>query len=306
MSESVSENYDPLSPEEIAKIEDKLYDLRVNGNGLTRLLYFDKKTRDFGRLPGKGDGLQYGTYCMGPHIYDHEIGNPRFVYAIPLSGETPKNKQEATSAFKGGPVSRRWAEFLLSETGPFRRVAAHSLTRDIDDINERTGFIFEDTSKLGAGELYGFSIGVRFAQEFYSRAKRWTQFVDEGVDPAVAYMMSVYWAWTTSKGDESDEEPPMVVSRTALAGHTILYTQPVFVAKPWVTGTYPKDTLACGKGFCYFENIAMGIHSHPLWKLAYNAYRQEVKDQLFCGVKAGMSISEVNDCIMAEVNREAN
>lgn len=174
-----------------------------------------------------------GYVCVAGLNRSIHWSRPDNILLFSFNGESPKNTR-GYGEYVGGELSKKWLQFLLGPDTPFPDVVSFIHNKDeIDWINESGGFIFSPGYlEVGAGQLRGFLILSRYAQEQHSRCLNWSLMVEHlAMDPMVAFILST--TYTFAEG--------WLLSEVSYSGHSVFYEPPGLYAKNFYERKFPFD-----------------------------------------------------------------
>lgn len=224
------------------------------------------------------------------------------VLLFSFNGESPACGR-GFAPYKGGELSKRWLEFLLGPQSPFPEVVKHIHNKDeIDEINAEGGFIFSPGYlEVGAGQLRGFLIASRYAQEQNDRAINWDLMVQHlKIDPLIAWVLSMSAAFTDG----------WIISTWSYSGHTVFY-EPIGLYLPNLYKRhFPYDKIL-NEGHLSYCNSALykmdnTNPAYVLYNNSWGANKDEMRDKVFLGVEAGLNVKQAEEKILAAINKVEN
>lgn len=281
-----------LDEEHIKAAKESLVTQRGMTNDLSRwsFLSVENKKAD----PPKG-------YVCVAGLKEKNFEDPDKLLLFSFNGESPRDSRANGNAFKGGPVSRRWLEFLLGPETPFPGVVSHIVNKDeIDWINEEGGFIFDETylDTIG-GEMRGFLISSRYCQEFYTRARNWVSMVDDlKIDPLIAWIISMNFTFTEG----------WVINQAKYPDHAIAY-EPYGLYLPNLYKRKFPFGVRLGDGGLGYCMSSLYQPKGPLWDRYYNSYlypEEEKDEKLWYGVGVGNNVKQAEEKILKALKELEN
>lgn len=134
------------------------------------------------------------SYKSGPYGRYKESWKAGDVFGLIYNGEKGASGtcRSPKGMLNGGEKSLAWLKFLLDpDQSPWAEVIPAVSNRDeIEWINEKGGFIFTNFDQIGANVFGGFVIATRFAQEHPDDSDDWFNYVKDGMNPRLAYILA--------------------------------------------------------------------------------------------------------------------
>lgn len=285
-----------LEAEDRINIEERLAWRRLKGRGLTRGGWYSPEK--------KKEIESFGTYCTGPIKSSGYWGRDDLTFFYCFNGEAPALSSDPNSELKGGALSLKWLKYMVGELSPCPGVVAKiENLDDLERINAEGGFIISDYKNLNAGELCFFLITQRFCQEQNDRGEQWEFFVEEGIDPRIAFVMAHSFKWT----------PAQKVHFNGSASHSGFHDLPQWWAKNYYEGKWRGNSHLVGVAddkYGYGKQVGLGRPGasiglkHPLRTEDMLNSWDHPKGWGFFDVVPGMDYKEVLERIIEDVNRK--
>lgn len=187
-----------LSAEDIKRFEEHLRHLNKAGDYTGALMRFEFATKD-----GKGWSFfdrNTVAVCTGVLRSSRNWFGKDNVFLLSYNKESPSDmgpgglppSNLANKVFEGGEVSMAWLKFMLDEKeSPWKNTLPFIANRaNVEEINSRGGFIFENLPDAPASSTFSFLMATRFAQENNRRCLLWKKVVDMGYNPRFAYIIA--------------------------------------------------------------------------------------------------------------------
>ena len=269
----VSEEYLKAAQDELSKLRGA-----YRGAELTRWAFIDFETREV---------KQSGNYVCVAGINNSKFWTDEKVgFAFAFNGESPKNSRADGCKLEGGPLSEKWLKFILGPESPFPDVLPHiDNIEDIEDINLNHGFIFgKDYLNVPAGQLRGFLIASRYAQEEHNRALNWSSLVELGVNPRIAWALTMNYSFGGG----------WLIKDERRAGHSVFYDSiGTYLPRLFKVKYLPDKPLK--------EVRVLSYCSDKLYTECGGTWTSAGSTKATLGVRIGMNVKEAEEEIIKNI-----
>jgi hypothetical protein len=282
-----------LTEENIKLAKETLAPLRGNNGNLSRWAFLSLKDN---KIVENKDYICVAGLNNSRYWKDEDK-----VLLFSFNGEAPRNTR-GFAPYGGGELSKRWLEFLLGPETPFPGVVKHIHNKDeIDEINETGGFIFSPGYlECGAGELRGFLIASRYAQEQYDRCVNWDLMVQHvKLDPIIAWMLSMCYLFAEG----------WIIMGISYAGHSVFYEPPGLWFPNLYKREFPYDVQVKAGSLSYCNNALylMDIRRNPVYEAYNNSWAStpaKVKEMLYFNIDTGDNVKQAEEKVLAILNKD--
>jgi hypothetical protein len=187
-------------------------------------------------------------------------------------------------------------------TRGFAPYGGGELSKDeIDEINETGGFIFSPGYlECGAGELRGFLIASRYAQEQYDRCVNWDLMVQHvKLDPIIAWMLSMCYFFAEG----------WIIKGISYSGHSVFYEPPGLWFPNLYKREFPYDVQIKAGTLEYCNNALylMDIRRNPVYEAYNNSWAStpaKVKEMLYFNIDTGDNVKQAEEKVLAILNKD--